>query len=95
MLHQLIYNKTAKAGNQKARAGCELSEGGGCISPKDEGSRRLRFTAGLARFFCFSGGKGKGSDCMKRNVDSSEMEQYVYATGVVDYQMLNLVLTML
>jgi len=33
------------------RAACERSKGGGCRSPKNEGGRRLRFTAGLARFF--------------------------------------------
>ena len=33
------------------RAACERSKGGGCSSPKNEGGRRLPFTAGLARFF--------------------------------------------
>jgi len=33
------------------RAASERSKGGGCSSPKNEGGRRLPFTAGLARFF--------------------------------------------
>lgn len=39
------------------RAACERSKGGGCISPRKEGGRRLPFTAGLARIFASVLGK--------------------------------------
>ena len=68
-------DEIAKAGNLKARAACEWSEGGGCISPKYEGGRRQRFTAGLARFFCFRGGQGKGSDCTLLGIRTSSTER--------------------
>ncbi len=41
------------------RAACERSKGGGCRSPKDEGGRRLPFTAGLARFFALAWEKAR------------------------------------
>ncbi|MDN3723925.1 hypothetical protein QRD02_05990 [Aequorivita sp. SDUM287046] len=41
------------------RAACERSKGGGCISPRNEGGRRLPFTAGLARFFASALGKAR------------------------------------
>lgn len=41
------------------RAACERSKGGGCRSPKNEGGRRLRFTAGLAGLFASALGKAR------------------------------------
>ena len=47
------------------RAACERSKGGGCKCPKNEGCRRLPFTAGLACFFAF--GMAKASVANERN----------------------------
>ena len=47
------------------RAASERSKGGGCRSPKNEGGRRLRFTAGLAGFFASA--EEKTSVAFERN----------------------------
>ncbi|MAN04604.1 MAG: hypothetical protein CMI35_16080, partial [Owenweeksia sp.] len=46
-------------------AACERSKGGGCKSPKNEGGRRLPFTAGLACFF--ASGSAKARVATERN----------------------------
>ena len=62
------------------RAACERSKGGGCKSPKNEGGRRLPFTAGLACFFAF--GSAKARVATERNDLGEGMEQYLTAMAL-------------